>query len=64
MNKLVIFGIGDIAKLAHYYFSSDSNYEVTAFTVDKQYMDGDVFLGRRSIELQQSPNDLKRGRLQ
>ena len=53
MNKLVIFGIGDIAKLAHYYFSSDSNYEVTAFTVDKQYMDGDEFLGLPVVDFEE-----------
>jgi sugar O-acyltransferase (sialic acid O-acetyltransferase NeuD family) len=43
--KLVIFGAGDIAKLAHYYFTHDSKYEVTAFTVDKQYRQDDNFLG-------------------
>ena len=36
--KLVIFGSGDIAQLAHYYFSTDSNYEVVAFTVDATYL--------------------------
>ncbi len=45
MNKLIIFGTGDIAKLAYYYFSHDSEYEVTAFTVDKEYMISDIFLG-------------------
>ena len=45
MNKLIIFGTDDVAKLAHYYFSCDSEYEVTGFTVDKEYMTGDVFLG-------------------
>ena len=45
MDKLIIFGGGDIAKLAHYYFSCDSEYEVTGFTVDKEYMPADVFLG-------------------
>ena len=33
-THLIIFGAGDIAQLAHYYFSADSNYEVVAFTVD------------------------------
>ncbi len=35
---LVIFGSGDIAQLAHFYFSSDSEYEVVAFTVDAAYL--------------------------
>jgi sugar O-acyltransferase (sialic acid O-acetyltransferase NeuD family) len=36
-KPLVIFGSGEIAELAHYYFSTDSNYEVVAFTVDSVY---------------------------
>ncbi|QJR81844.1 acetyltransferase [Alteromonas pelagimontana] len=37
-KKLVIFGAGDIAQLAHYYFSTDSEYEVAAFTVDAEFI--------------------------
>lgn len=37
-KSLVIFGAGDIAQLAHYYFSNDSEYEVAAFTVDAAYL--------------------------
>jgi sugar O-acyltransferase (sialic acid O-acetyltransferase NeuD family) len=37
-KPLVIFGYGDIAELAHYYFSTDSNYEVVAFTVDASFI--------------------------
>jgi sugar O-acyltransferase (sialic acid O-acetyltransferase NeuD family) len=37
-KPLVIFGSGDIAELAHYYFSTDSEYEVIAFTVDSSYI--------------------------
>ncbi|MBB5020531.1 sugar O-acyltransferase (sialic acid O-acetyltransferase NeuD family) [Chitinivorax tropicus] len=44
-NPLVIFGSGDIAQLAHYYFSSDSNYEVVAFTVDADYIKESEFCG-------------------
>ena len=44
MARLVIFGAGDIARLAHYYFTSDSEHEVVAFTVDEQYRKGDNFL--------------------
>jgi sugar O-acyltransferase (sialic acid O-acetyltransferase NeuD family) len=36
-KQLVIFGTGDMAQLAHFYFSSDSEYEVVAFTVDAAY---------------------------
>lgn len=42
-TKLVIFGTGDIAQLAHRYFSDDSNYEVVAFAVDAAHMDRETF---------------------
>jgi sugar O-acyltransferase (sialic acid O-acetyltransferase NeuD family) len=39
VNKnLVIFGTGEIAELASYYFNKDSNYNVVAFTVDDKYL--------------------------
>jgi sugar O-acyltransferase (sialic acid O-acetyltransferase NeuD family) len=34
MADLVIFGAGDIARLAHFYFTRDSEHRVVAFTVD------------------------------
>jgi len=40
---LVIFGSGEIAQLAHYYFTNDSNYEVAAFTVDPEYKKTESF---------------------
>jgi sugar O-acyltransferase (sialic acid O-acetyltransferase NeuD family) len=42
--KIVVFGAGDIARLAHFYFSTDSEHEVVAFTVDEEYLTGDTFL--------------------
>lgn len=44
-KKLVIFGSGDIAQLAHYYFSTDSDYEVVGFTVDAEYLKEQEFCG-------------------
>lgn len=44
MAKLVIFGAGDIARLAHYYFTHDSKHEVAAFTADQKYIKDDSFL--------------------
>lgn len=44
-NKLVVFGCGDIAQLAHHYFSLDSDYEVVAFTVDGSYITDTTFCG-------------------
>ncbi len=45
MKPLVIFGAGDIAELAHFYFTRDTEYQVAAFTVDADYMKGDEFCG-------------------
>ena len=44
MARLVIFGAGDIARLAHYYFTHDSKHEVAAFTVDQKYIKDESFL--------------------
>ncbi len=38
MRRLVIFGAGQIAEVAHYYFTEDSPYEVVGFTVDGDYL--------------------------
>src|SRR5436309_151954 len=45
MRKLVIFGAGAFADLAHYYFSHDSDYAVVAFTVDAAYLSESSFKG-------------------
>jgi sugar O-acyltransferase (sialic acid O-acetyltransferase NeuD family) len=45
MAKLVIFGAGDIARLAHHYFTHDSPHEVAAFVVDSSYRTAESFLG-------------------
>lgn len=44
-KKIVIFGIGDIAQLAHTYFTTDSEYDVVAFSVDREYLSTDEFCG-------------------
>lgn len=45
MAKLVIFGSGDIAQIAKYYFDTDSEHEVIAFTVDAAYLKKKKFEG-------------------
>ena len=52
-KPLVIFGIGDIAQLAHFYFSSDSEYEVVAFTVDASYITTSDFCGLPVVAFEQ-----------
>lgn len=44
-NRLVIFGTGDIAELAYTYFSTDSDFEVVAFTVDREFLGTETFCG-------------------
>jgi sugar O-acyltransferase (sialic acid O-acetyltransferase NeuD family) len=44
-TPLVIFGAGDIAQLAHFYFSTDSEYEIVAFAVDSAYRTTTTFCG-------------------
>ena len=45
MKPLVIFGAGDIAELAHFYFTHDSDYRVMAFTIDAEYIKQAEFCG-------------------
>jgi sugar O-acyltransferase (sialic acid O-acetyltransferase NeuD family) len=52
-KKLVIFGAGDIAELAHYYFSTDSDYEVVGFSVDKDYLTDSIFCGLPVVSFQE-----------
>lgn len=51
-KTLVIFGTGDIAQLAHYYFSTGSEYEVTAFAVDANYIRDSEFCGLPVVEFE------------
>jgi sugar O-acyltransferase (sialic acid O-acetyltransferase NeuD family) len=43
MAKVIIFGVGKIAEIAHYYLENDSEHEVVAFTVDKDFINESTF---------------------
>jgi sugar O-acyltransferase (sialic acid O-acetyltransferase NeuD family) len=45
MRPLVIFGTGEAAHLAYYYFTTDSDYQVVAFTVDSDYVKENELFG-------------------
>jgi len=45
VEKVIIFGIGDISQIAHLYLSEDAGYEVVAFTMDKEYIKEAAFFG-------------------
>jgi sugar O-acyltransferase (sialic acid O-acetyltransferase NeuD family) len=40
----VVFGAGDVARLAHFYFSTDSEHQVVAFAVDSEFRLSESFL--------------------
>jgi sugar O-acyltransferase (sialic acid O-acetyltransferase NeuD family) len=46
MSDLVIFGTGEIAELAAFYFTHDSDHKVVGFTVDAAHLRADRFLDR------------------
>ncbi|MBI5598461.1 MAG: acetyltransferase [Deltaproteobacteria bacterium] len=43
MKEVVIFGVGDIAEIAHFYLTNDSGHRAAAFTADRAYLDRDRF---------------------
>lgn len=64
MEKVILFGLGDISQIAHYYLSEDSNFEVVAFTLNKEYIEESEFLNLpvvsfEEIENHYSPSEYK-----
>lgn len=62
MAKVIIFGILDTAELAHFYLTHDSEHEVVAFTVNRQYIKENNFhslpvVSFEDLEKYYSPND-------
>ena len=55
MANLVIFGAGDMARMAHHYFTHDSPHDVVGFVVDRQYRRGDEFLGLPLSDWEDAP---------
>ena len=53
MKKLIIRGNTSNAKLAHYYFTKDSEYEVVAFAVHKKYISESSFCGLPVVSLEE-----------
>jgi sugar O-acyltransferase (sialic acid O-acetyltransferase NeuD family) len=44
-KEVVIFGILDTAEMAHYYLENDSDYKISAFTVNQKYIRETTFKG-------------------
>lgn len=51
-KPLIIFGCGEIAQIAHFYFSTDSEYQVVAFSVDADYIAEPTFCGLPVVEFE------------
>lgn len=45
MDKVVLFGNGQVASLAYFYLTHDSPSEVAAFTVDRKYIEEKTLFG-------------------
>jgi sugar O-acyltransferase (sialic acid O-acetyltransferase NeuD family) len=54
--KLIIFGTGELAQLAYFYFSHDSEYDVLGFTLDSTYIDSPNYLGLPLIPFEEIEN--------
>ena len=55
-KKLVIFGDSAFAEIAYEYFTFDSEYEVVAFTVTKEYLQKDNLFGIPVIPFEEIEN--------
>lgn len=55
-KKIVIFGTGDIAQIANYYFEIDSDFEVVAFTVNKEYIKEETFESKPVVAFEDIEN--------
>ncbi|BAV51742.1 hexapaptide repeat-containing transferase [Mesorhizobium loti] len=60
-RPIVIFGAGDIAELAHYYFTRDSSYDVVAFTVDSAFLTQDRLAGLPVVPFEAMTRDYPPG---
>jgi len=52
-RQIVVFGLGQIAELADFYFTHDSKYEVVGFTVDQSFLAQREFRGRPVVPFEQ-----------
>jgi sugar O-acyltransferase (sialic acid O-acetyltransferase NeuD family) len=63
MSRVVVFGVGAFAELAHFYLTHDSEHEVVGFTVDADYLSDPTFRGLpvspfEAIEDAHAPGDV------
>ena len=52
-KPLILFGVGELAEVAAYYFDNDSEYSVEAFTIDGDRLEEDSFCGRPVVAFEE-----------
>lgn len=52
-KSIIIFGTGQIAELAYFYFTHDTHYKVKGFTVDDDFVESPTFMGLPVIPFSQ-----------
>jgi len=57
MKNLIIFGTGKIAEVVHYYAKEECGFNVVCFTVDKQFIKTDNFLGLPVVPFEEVENN-------
>lgn len=55
-QQIIVFGTGEIAELADFYFAQDPHYEVVAFTVDAAFLTSGEFCGRPVVAFEEIVN--------
>jgi sugar O-acyltransferase (sialic acid O-acetyltransferase NeuD family) len=61
-QQIVIFGTGELAEVADFYFTHDSNYEVVGFTVDEAYLKNPTFRGRPVVPFERISDTFPAGK--
>lgn len=56
-KPVVIFGIGDFARVASVYLTHDSPHEVAAFTVHREYLTAPTLLGKPVVPFEELDRD-------
>ena len=56
MEKIIVFGNKELAEIALFYLTHDSDYQVAAFTVDSEYLTADKFQGLPLVAFEQIQN--------
>lgn len=60
-TKIVIFGLGKMGQLAHFYFTHDSPYEVVSFSADAAFIEDKQFNGLPVVPFEEIQNYYKPG---